>query len=373
MEDAVGPRSLTRFPAMKTPTSLIRDEVRALKAYHVPPAQGFVKLDAMENPYPLPPELAAEMGARLARVAVNRYPDPTAPRLHALVREAMRIPDSIEVMLGNGSDELLQIISMALAKPGATVLALEPSFVMYRATAVAAGMRYESVPLRADFTLDEEALVDAIGAHRPALTWIAYPNNPTGNLFPREAILRAVQASPGLVVVDEAYYPFSAGATMLAEIGRHPNLLMVRTVSKLGLAGLRLGVAIGPPDWMHELEKLRMPYNVNVLTAAAAELLLERHDVLEAQTRRIVEERARLETALDRMPRVTRFPSAANFVLARVPDAPAAFEALKSRGILVKTLHGSHPLLANCLRLTVGTPDENAKLIEALASALSHA
>ncbi len=352
----------------KGPDALVRDEIRALKAYHVAPANGFVKLDAMENPYPLPPELAAQMGARLAQVAVNRYPDPAARPLHERLRDVMRIPASLAVMLGNGSDELLQIISMALARPGAVVLALEPSFVMYRMSAIAAGMRYESVPLRGDFTLDEDAFLGAIREHRPALTWIAYPNNPTGNLFARDAILRAVEASPGLVVVDEAYYAFSGGASMLDEVGRHPNLLLVRTVSKLGLAGLRLGVAIGPPDWMGELEKLRMPYNVNVLTAAAAELLLGRHEVLDAQTARIVEDRARLERGLDAIGGLQRFPSAANFVLVRVADAPAAFEALRERGILIKTLHGSHPLLANCLRLTVGTPDENAKLLEALAS-----
>jgi histidinol-phosphate aminotransferase len=312
------------------------------------------------------------MASRVAAVAINRYPDPTARRLAARVREAMAIPDSLGVMLGNGSDELLQIVSLALAKPDAVVLSLEPSFVMYRMSAIAAGMRYAGVALREDFSLDEGAFIRAIAQHRPALTWIAYPNNPTGNLFPREAILRAIDAAPGLVVVDEAYYPFSNGATLLDEVGRHPNLLLVRTVSKLGLAGLRLGVAIGARDWMQELEKLRMPYNVNVLTAAAADLVLEHRDVLLEQTQRIVAERSRLEAALDRM-RVQRFPSAANFILVRVPDAPAAFEGLKQRGILIKTLHGSHPLLANCLRLTVGTADENAKLIEALASVLSHA
>jgi len=244
--------------------------------------------------------------------------------------------------------------------------------VMYRMSAIAAGMRFVGVPLRGDFSLDEDALQRAIREHEPALTWIAYPNNPTGNLFAREAILRAVDAAPGLVVVDEAYYPFSNGATLLDQVGRHPNLLLVRTVSKLGLAGLRLGVGIGPRDWMQELEKLRMPYNVNVLTAAAADLVLEHRDVLEAQTQRIVAERGRLEAALDRLP-LERFPSAANFILVRVPDAPAAFGGLKQRGILIKTLHGSHPLLANCLRLTVGTADENAKLIEALTSVLPNA
>jgi len=355
----------------KGPESLVRDEIRALKAYHVAPAQGLVKLDAMENPYRLPEELAAQMGARLARVAVNRYPDPTQASLRPRLRAAMRIPDALDMVLGNGSDEIIQIISLALARPGALALAPEPSFVMYRMSAIAAGMRYVGVPLRADFTLDEDALLGAIAAHRPALTWLAYPNNPTGNLFPRDAILRVVEASPGLVVIDEAYFPFSGGATLADELGRHPNLVLVRTVSKLGLAGLRLGAAIGPATWMNEFEKLRPPYNVNVLSAAAAELLLDHPEVFEQQSQRIVAGRARLERSLDALPGVRRFPSAANFILVRVADGPRAFEGLRERGILVRTFHGSHPLLAHCLRLTVGTADENAKLLEALASVLS--
>jgi len=352
------------------PAELVRDDVRAIKAYHVPPARGMVKLDAMENPYRLPRALAEEMGRRLAEVAVNRYPDPTHESLKRRLREAMAIPEPLGIVLGNGSDEILQLVSVALARPGAAVLALEPSFAVYKLAAVAAGMRYVGVPLNADFTLDEARLLEAMQRERPALTWIAYPNNPTGNLFARDAILRIVGAAPGLVAIDEAYYAFSGGASLLDEVGRHPNLLLVRTVSKLGLAGLRVGLAIATPDWIGELEKLRMPYNVNVLSAAAAELLLERREVLEAQTRAILDERARLERALDAMPRVRRFPSAANFILVRVPDAPAAFEALRERGILVRTFHGTHPLLDHCLRLTVGTPDENTRMLEVLAPAV---
>lgn len=355
---------------MKGPNQLVRDEILALKAYHVAPAEGFVKLDAMENPYRLPPALAAQMGERLAQVAINRYPDPTAPGLNRALRDSMGIPDSLGVLIGNGSDEVLQIISLALARPGARVLAPEPTFVMYRMAAIAAGMRYRGVALRADFTLDEAALLEAIRVEQPALVWLAYPNNPTGNLFAREAILRIVAASPGLVVVDEAYYAFSGGASLLDEVGLHPNLLLVRTVSKLGLAGLRVGLAIGTRDWIEQLEKLRPPYNVNALSMAAAELILGHPEVLEEQTASIVAQRARLESALDALPGARRFPSAANFILVRVPDGPAAFEALKARGILVRTFHGSHPLLAHCLRLTVGTAEENARLIEALASVL---
>ena len=350
---------------------LVRPEVLAMEAYHVTPAAGMVKLDAMENPHRLPAHLARAMGERLAAVEVNRYPDPGGQELKGRLRAAMGIPDALDLVLGNGSDELIQMLSLLLARPGAVALAAEPSFVMYRMSAIVSGLRFEGVPLGSDFTLDEAAMLAALERHRPALTWLAYPNNPTGNLFPPAAIRRIVEAAPGLVVVDEAYYPFSGGATLLDEVGRHPNLVLLRTVSKLGLAGLRLGVAVGPAGWMVELEKLRPPYNVNVLTAAAAGLLLEHSDVFEEQARAIVSERAILEAAVATMPRAQAFPSAANFLLVRVPDAPRAFEALRARGILVRILHGSHPLLAHCLRLTVGTPDENAKLIEALASALA--
>jgi histidinol-phosphate aminotransferase len=301
---------------------------------------------------------------------VNRYPDPAGRAIKAALRESLGLDASLPIVLGNGSDEIIQMLCLALARPGAVALSPEPSFVMYRMSAIVAGMRYVGVALRADFSLDEPAMMEAIRVHGPALTWFSYPNNPTGNLFPREAILRIVAAAPGLVAIDEAYYAFSGGESLLAEVGKHPNLILVRTVSKLGLAGLRLGLAVGPHDWLHEFEKLRMPYNVSSLDAAAAELLLARRGVFEAQTASIVAERARLETALDALGGVQRFPSAANFILVRVADGPRSFEVLRQRGILVRTFHGSHPLLAHCLRLTVGTPDENTRMLEALASAL---
>jgi histidinol-phosphate aminotransferase len=258
---------------------------------------------------------------------------------------------------------------MALAKPGAVMLSVEPSFVMYRMSATMAGLGYEGVSLREDFSLDLPAILAAVHRVRPAVTWIAYPNNPTGNLFARDEILAIVEASPGLVVVDEAYYPYSGGATLLDEVGRHPNLVLVRTVSKLGLAGLRLGLVTGPDDWLAQFDKVRLPYNVNALTDAAARYVLSRPGVIDGQVARIVAERAKLETALDSIPGARRFPSAANFVLVRLPDGPRAFEGLKARGILVRSFQGSHPLLSDCLRLTVGTPEENGKLIEALRQA----
>lgn len=352
---------------MKSAAQWVREEVLALKAYPVTPSAGFVKLDAMESPYRLPPEVAADLGRVLSDVAINRYPDPASPGLKQVLRASMGIPDHLGILLGNGSDEILMMIALALARRGGVMLSVEPSFVMYRMSATMAGMGYEGVSLREDFSLDLPAVLAAVRRVRPAVTWLAYPNNPTGNLFEREAILEIVAASPGLVVVDEAYYPYAGGATMMDEVGRHPNLVLVRTVSKLGLAGLRLGLATGPADWLEQFDKLRLPYNVNVLTDAAARFILARRDVLEDQVARIEAERGRLEAALDAMPGVRRFPSAANFVLVRLPDGPRAFEGLKARGILVRSFQGSHPLLAHCLRLTVGTPEENGKLIAALA------
>ena len=275
---------------MKGPDGWVREEIGALRAYHVAPAAGLVKLDAMENPYRLPADLARSLGEHLAGVAINRYPDPRDAALEAALRAAMGIPGELDMVLGNGSDEILQMIAVALARPGATMLALEPSFVMYRMSAVTAGMGYAGVDLAKDFAIDLPATLAAIARLRPALTWIAYPNNPTGNLYTRESILAIVAASPGLVVVDEAYCAFSGGATLLGEVGGHPNLVLVRTVSKLGLAGLRLGLAVGPREWLAEFDKVRLPYNVNVLSAAAAEFILARHDILDAQTRDIVQD-----------------------------------------------------------------------------------
>ena len=348
----------------------VREEIRALSAYRVTPSDGMVKLDAMENPHRLPAALAEELGKRLSEVAVNRYPDPRAGELKAVLREAMGIPAELPVVLGNGSDELLQSIAVALARPGAVMLSLEPSFVMYRMSATLAGMRYVGVPLRPDFTIDLPAVLAAIAAHQPALVWVAYPNNPTGNLFPREAIAAIVEATPGLVVVDEAYYPFTNGETWLPECARRDNVVVVRTVSKLGLAGLRLGLATGPQDWLAELDKVRLPYNVNALSMVAGQFLLEHRPALEAQCRQLVAERARLEAGLDAIGRVERFPSAANFVLARLPNAQRVFEGLRARKILVRNLHGHHALLGECLRFSVGTADENAALLAALADVI---
>ncbi|MFH1043868.1 MAG: histidinol-phosphate transaminase [Pseudomonadota bacterium] len=352
-----------------SPDQIIRPEILALTAYHVGEAAGMVKLDAMENPYALPQELRREIAALAAGAALNRYPNPQAPELKARLRQTMAIPDAFDILLGNGSDELIHIMVQALARPGAVVLAPEPTFVMYRAYALVNRMRYIGVPLAPDFTLDCERVLAAIDEHQPALTFIAYPNNPTGNLFAEADVLRILEAASGLVVLDEAYHAF-AQKSFLPSLARHPNLVVMRTLSKIGMAGLRLGYAAGNPAWMREFDKVRPPYNVNVLTQLVAERLLAHVGVLERQAAAIREERARLKAEFERMPGVTVFASDANFLLARVPDAGKAFAGMKERGVLVKMLHGSHPLLAQCLRITVGTAQENSQCVAALRAAL---
>ena len=353
----------------KSPKELVREEVLALAAYHVGEAAGMVKLDAMENPYTLPQELRREIAELVAGAALNRYPNPQAPELKARLRQTMAIPEAFDILLGNGSDEIIQIIIQALARPGAVVLAPEPTFVMYRVYALVNRMRYVGVPLAPDFTLDCARFLAAIEEHQPALTFIAYPNNPTGNLFPETDVLRILHAAPGLVVLDEAYHAF-AQKSFMQRLAQHPNLVVMRTLSKIGMAALRLGYAAGSPAWMREFDKVRAPYNVNVLTQLVAERLLAHADVLAEQAAAIRGERGRLKAGLERMPGVTAFASDANFLLTRVPDAGKVFAGMKERGVLVKILHGSHPLLAQCLRITVGTAEENTHCLAALRASL---
>ena len=353
---------------MSRAAARIRPEVRALSAYHVPATGDVVKLDAMENPYTWPDEdLRHEWAEALAAVGVNRYPDPRAGAVVERLRAHTGLAAEQSLLLGNGSDELIQLVTLALARPGATVLAPEPTFVMYRMIAAFCGLEFIGVPLDEDFRLDVAAMEAAIAEHDPAVVWLAWPNNPTGNLWPRADIHRIADRAGGLVVVDEAYQPF-AQDTFIGELGERDNVLVLRTLSKLGLAGLRLGFLAGPADWLDEIDKLRLPYNVNALTQAGATFALDRFDRLERQAAAIRGERDALARRLAGLQGVTVYPSAANFILLRMPSgrARSVFQALLGEEILIKCLDGAHPALADCLRVTVGTPSENALLAEAL-------
>ena len=348
---------------------LIRRDVQGLHAYAIQPSAGMIKLDAMENPYRMPAQLRARLGERLAELALNRYPGERINELRAALAAHAGVPEGFELMLGNGSDELISMIAMACDVPGAGILAPVPGFVMYALSAQLQGLKFTGVPLTADFELDEGAMLDAIERDRPSVIYLAYPNNPTANLWDDAVIDRIVQAAPGLVVIDEAYQPF-AGRSYLDRLPAHEHVLLMRTMSKFGLAGVRIGYLIGRKALVAELEKVRPPYNISVLNAEAALFALEHADVFAAQAAQIRSQRTALLAELARLPGVKPWPSDANMILVRVPDATRAFAGLKERRVLVKNVSTMHPLLANCLRLTVGTPDENAQLLAALQACL---
>jgi len=364
--------------SMTTPDPLknIRQDIQSMHAYAIQDSTGMVKLDAMENPFPLPPELQKALGERLGAVAINRYPGARIEDLRHALSRYVDLPEGFALMLGNGSDELISLLAMGCDMPGASILAPLPGFVMYGMSAQLQGLAFHGVDLTADFELDEAAMLAAMRTHRPTITYIAYPNNPTANLWDAAVIRRLIAeagALGGLVVMDEAYQPFSSRSwldEMRANPAANANVLLMRTLSKFGLAGVRLGYMLGPQSLVHEVDKLRPPYNVSVLNAECALFALEHADVFAQQAATIRAERERLITALAAMPGVLPFPSQANMVLVRVPDAQKAFDGLKSRGVLVKNVSKMHPLLGHCLRLTVGTPDENTRMIAALQSSL---
>jgi len=351
--------------------ALVRPEIRALKAYHVPDAAGLIKLDAMENPYAWPEDVKQAWLDTLHDVAINRYPDPDARRLRARLRAAFGVPAGMELILGNGSDELIQIILMAVSNPNAVALAPTPTFVMYEMITGFVRMKFVGVPLAQDFSLDLPGILEAIETHRPAVIFLAYPNNPTGNLFSRADIERILEKAPGLVVLDEAYHAF-AGDSFMDRLGRHDNLLVMRTLSKQGLAGLRLGLLAGPAAWLAEFNKVRLPYNINSLTQASAEFALAHLSLLDEQAARLRQDRDKLMRALADLRGVRVWPSRTNFILFRVEnrDAGGVFAGLRSRGVLIKNLDSAGPALAGCLRVTVGAPEENAAFLRALEAAL---
>lgn len=344
-----------------------------MHAYAVQDASGLLKMDAMENPHRLSLALQAELGQRLGAVALNRYPGARLDDLRRALAAHAGLPAGFDLMLGNGSDELIGLIAMAFAKPGATILAPVPGFVMYAMSAQLQGMGFVDVPLTADFELDEAAMLAAIAEHQPAVVYLAYPNNPTANLWDDAAIERIVLAAPGLVVMDEAYQPF-ASRSYIDRVQRHSHVLLMRTLSKFGLAGVRLGYMMGPQALIAQIDKVRPPYNISVLNAECALFALEHAEIFAEQARDLRAQRDQLLAALRALPGLQVWNSDANMVLLRVPGegerAQAVFDGMRARGVLVKNVSKMHPLLANCLRLTVGTADENAQMLQALQDSL---
>lgn len=347
----------------------LRADVQGMHGYAVQPSAGFVKVDTMENPFRLPPALRQALGERLADVALNRYPAERGDVLRAELAKHANMPEGCDIMLGNGSDELISLLTLAADVPGNVVMAPLPGFVMYEMSAKLQGLKFVGVPLTPDFELDGPAMLAAVREHQPALLYIAYPNNPTANLWDDDVVDAIIEAAPGLVVIDEAYQPFAARDS-LARLRRHEHVVLMRTMSKFGLAGVRIGYMMGRQPLIAEIDKLRPPFNISVLNCEAALFALEHVDEYAKQAATIRAEREKLGDAMKLLAGVRPFPSEANMILARVPDAKRVFEGMRARGVLVKNVSGLHPLLANCIRITIGTPDENPQTLAALRGAL---
>jgi len=353
-------------------SSLFRKEVLAMSAYKVADATGLIKLDAMENPYSWPEDIKTDWLEALKDCPLNRYPDPEARHLTATIKRLNNIPDQFDVLLGNGSDEIIQLLLMALPSD-ACVLAPDPGFVMYKQLSLCLGLDYHGIPLLPDsFDLDLPAMLSAIEIHQPSIIFLAYPNNPTGNLFSEASIQEIIKAAKGLVVIDEAYAPF-ADASFIDSLGQYDNLLVMRTVSKLGLAGLRLGYIAGTSDLIEQLDKIRLPYNINILTQVSANFALSNKVLFDRQTQQICAERSIVFQRLNELSGITAYPSAANFILFKTPEnrANEIFDSIKQQGVLIKNLSAQGGLLADCLRVTIGKPEENAAFLAALTNSLN--
>jgi histidinol-phosphate aminotransferase len=313
--------------------SHIRSDVQSMHAYAIQDSAGMVKLDAMENPYTLPPALQAQLGERLGSLAINRYPGARTEDLKTALRAYAQVPANYGLMLGNGSDELISLLAMACDVPAdphtnsvpAKILAPLPGFVMYAMSAQLQGLQFIGVPLTADFELDGAAMLAAIQKEKPAITYIAYPNNPTANLWDEgtiQKIIAACAAYGGMVVMDEAYQPFSRKSWIThihADPEANANVLLMRTLSKFGLAGVRLGYMLGPQALINEVDKLRPPYNISVLNCECALFALENQEVFAAQAQQIRAQRAMLLEAITKLPGAHPVKSDANMFLVMLP------------------------------------------------------
>jgi len=350
---------------MKFIDKWLRKEVQDIQAYHVPSSINMIKLDAMESPFLVPQDLIRPYLECLSEAALNRYPDANAEEVQQTLRSLMDIPNELDILLGNGSDELIQLMSLA-CETGDTVLGVEPSFVMYEMIAKFTRLNYHGVLLDENYQINLNTTLEEIHRVKPKIIFIAYPNNPTGNAFNRETILTIIKESDALVVVDEAYYAYCKDS-FLDEVSNYPNMALLRTVSKIGFAGLRLGLLIANKDTVRELDKLRLPYNINTLTQASANFLLKEKSHIVANARIIINERERLFEELTKISNITVYPSQANFLLVKVDDAASLFASLIESRILVKSF-AKHPQLKNCIRVTVGNPEENSQFLEHLKS-----
>ncbi len=341
----------------------LRSDIKNIDAYHVPVSKDMIKLDAMESPFGVPEELNAEFLKCIEQSEVNRYPEADPSELKDTLKSLMDIPDEFGVLLGNGSDELIQLLALACSKDD-LIMSFEPSFVMYELVSKYVNLDYFGVQLDSNFDIKLSEALLVIEREKPKIIFIAYPNNPTGNCFDYDAIIEIIKSTNIMVILDEAYYAYS-DTSFLSEISNFPNLLVLRTISKIGFAGLRLGLLIGDQETIAQLNKLRLPYNINVLTQTSANFLLQDKQRIINNAQIIIEERRRLSHELSLFSKFKVYPSQTNFILVHSEDAHSLHAALKENGILIKGFpKGSK--LSDFIRISVSEPVENNILIDAI-------
>ncbi len=357
---------------MSDPLGKIKSAVRAITAYTLAPYRASIKINQNENPFDIPDEIKQEVERRLAGRAWARYPDfVPAGLLDALARFAGWKPEG--TLAGNGSNELIQATLMVSVSAGTRVLISEPTFTLYRQIVTVLGGEVLSVPLTAELQFDVDGIRERAIRDRADVIILCSPNNPTGCRIAEEELLDLARAFDGLIVVDEAYHEFS-GRTVVPLLAELPNLIVLRTFSKaMAMAGLRVGYLLASPELAREVHKATLPYNLNFFSATAAEVACERYDLLRPQIEMIVSERERLSKRLPAIEGVEPVPSSANFMIARAQLPPRKiFEELVARDILVRDV-SKYPMLSEYFRLSVGSPEENDRLIAALEEVMNHA
>jgi len=341
----------------------LRSDIKNIDAYHVPVSKDMIKLDAMESPFGVPEDLKVEFLKCIEQSEVNRYPEADPSPLKGTLRSLMDIPDEFGILLGNGSDELIQLLALACSKDD-LIMSFEPSFVMYELVSKYVNLEYFGVQLDSNFDINLNDALLIIEREKPKIIFIAYPNNPTGNCFDYDAIIEIIKSTNSMVILDEAYYAYS-DKSFLSEISNFPNLLVLRTISKIGFAGLRLGLLIGDQETIAQLNKLRLPYNINALTQTSANFLLQDKQRIINNAQIIIEERRRLAHELSLFSKFKVYPSQTNFILVHSEDAHSLHTALKENGILIKGFpKGSK--LSDFIRISVSEPVENNILIDAI-------
>jgi histidinol-phosphate aminotransferase len=333
-----------------------RPNIVSLKAYEAKEIPCRVKLDANESPYDF-----RNAYKILRNVKTNRYPDPKAEALRKLVAKELKIMPG-NILQGNGSDELIYYLITTFGGP---VLYPVPTFSMYGIISQALGENRVEVSLDSEFDLDLKNMLFAIRREKPKIIFLSSPNNPTGNCYSSDRILKIIEsvASRSLVVVDEAYQPFASESGFIPMLGDYDNLIIMRTLSKIGLAGLRVGLLIAREEIINEVNKVRLPFNLNALSQAIAVEAIKQKNVLKQHIKMIISEREKLFRELRRMPDVKPFPSEANFILFAVKDPDRVYKELLKKSILVRNMKG---VVDSCLRVTIGTPEENRKFLAAL-------